>query len=450
MALTNISTGELVTAAWLNAIVDRVNAFLISVTGGIWTGTVQNVIQSFRGLHLRTHPNALAAPFQVALLKLDEVVMSDGARYLPTSFPLTADVTVSGLGGLDTGTEAASAWYEVHLIGKSSTGANADLRMMLHRARTYTIDQQQTTGAASSSLRSGPTTNIKLAQSFQVSSSGPLPFIDISIGRTGSLTGTFWITVEASSGGNPSGTALATSDKLDAGAVPATATQWIRFPFRSSPTFTSATTYYIVLQGDYATNGTAYVAWNQATTNVYANGQHYTFNGSSWTATATADFQFKVAVTLNDTALTMPTGYDQSVKLGYVYNNASSNFVAFTAYDRDVKRLTSSAGANDWGLSTSNVPLLMDLSSLVPPVRVILRNSGQATVAGLGMVAAGVPDGYSTLALYGDSGSSFVSVPAANYAFDMPDVYTEYQGAYTYITGGAATGHIYLTGWRWI
>ena len=183
---------------------------------------------------------------------------------------------------------------------------------------------------------------------------------------------------------------------------------------------------------------------------MYANGQHYTFNGSSWTATATADFQFKVAVTLNDTALTMPTGYDQSVKLGYVYNNASSNFVAFTAYDRDVKRLTSSAGANDWGLSTSNVPLLMDLSSLVPPVRVILRNSGQATVAGLGMVAAGVPDGYSTLALYGDSGSSFVSVPAANYAFDMPDVYTEYQGAYTYITGGAATGHIYLTGWRWI
>jgi len=135
MALTNISTGELVTAAWLNAIVDRVNAFLINITGGIWTGTVQKVIQSFRGLHLRTHPNALAAPFQVALLKLDEVVMSDGARYLPTSFPLTADVTVSGLGGLDTGTETASTWYEVYLVGKSSTGANADLRMMLRWTR---------------------------------------------------------------------------------------------------------------------------------------------------------------------------------------------------------------------------------------------------------------------------------------------------------------------------
>ena len=41
----------------------------------------------------------------------------------PGASPVTADITVSGAGGLDTGTEAASTWYAVYVIG-DTTGVN--------------------------------------------------------------------------------------------------------------------------------------------------------------------------------------------------------------------------------------------------------------------------------------------------------------------------------------
>ena len=450
MPLTNTSTGELVTAAWLNAIVDRVNAFLVNATGGIWTGTVQKVAQSFRGLHLRTHPNLLLAASNVSILKLDEAIMSDGVRYLPTrsNLPMSADITTSGAGGLDTGTEAASTWYEVYLIGKSSTGANADLRVLLHRAKSHSLNQSQTAFTTNSPLRFGATTHIKLAQSFQTSATGLIDFLDLSIFKAGTPTGTMWVTIEASSGGNPSGTPLATSDKLDATAV-STSSQWIRFVFRGpSVTLTSGTQYFIVLQGDYAINGTDYVAWNYQGTNVYANGVWFTYNGSAWSNTPTADQTFKVYVTLNDTALTMPAGYDQSLKLGYVYNNSSSNFVAFDAIDHTVRRLTSSGGANDWGSTTATVPLLVDLSTLIPPCPVVMRNTGFHTAAGAAVVGGGVPDGFGTTVLLGDFGEFFMNAPVANSNFALPELHTSYQGAYTYTTSG--TSHIYLFSWVWL
>jgi len=40
---------------------------------------------------------------------------------------LTADITVSGANGLDTGSEAASTWYSVWVIRRSDTGATAAL-----------------------------------------------------------------------------------------------------------------------------------------------------------------------------------------------------------------------------------------------------------------------------------------------------------------------------------
>ncbi len=451
MPLTNTSTGELVTAAWLNAIVDRVNAFLINATGGIWTGTVQKVAQSFRGLNLRTHPNLLLAASNVSILKLEEAIMNDGARYLPTRsiLPMSGDITTSGAGGLDTGTEAASTWYEVYLIGKSSTGANADLRVLLHRSKSHSLNQSQTVFSTNSPLRFGATTHIKLAQSFQTSATGLIDFLDISLFRAGTPTGTMWVTIEASSGGNPSGTPLATSDKLDATAV-STSSQWIRFVFRGpSVTLTSGTQYFIVLQGDYATNGTDYVAWNYQATNVYANGVWYTYNGAAWSNTPTADQTFKVYVTLNDTALTMPAGYDQSLKLGYVYNNSSSNFVAFDAVDKTVRRLTSSGGANDWMASAVTYPTLFDLSAHIPPGPVILRNIGSQTTTGSALVAGGVPDGYGTTVSLGDFGQFFIHAPVANYNIALPELQTAYQGAYAYTVGGG-TAHIQLLAWAWI
>lgn len=446
MPLPHISTGQLVTAAWLNDVVDRINAFLADVTGGIWTGTVQNVAQSFRGLRMRTHPNAAAAPSQVAVLRLDEVVTSSGRRYLPptTIFPLVADITGVGAGGLDTGTEVTSAWYEIWLIGKSATGATSDLRLMLHRAKQYTLDQSQTAFTTNSPLRFGATTNVKLAQSFLPSASGKVEFVDIEVFRAGTPTGTMWLTLEAVAGGNPSGSALATSDKLDV-AVVSTGHQWIRFPFRAPTTVTSGTTYNVVLQGDYAISGTNYVSWDYQATNAYANGQFFTYNGTSWTASAAADQTFKVYVTTNEAAVTMPSGYDESVRLGFVYNNSSGSFVGFNSIDRFVRRLSPPTS----GSIAATLPTLTDISSAVPPVPCAVHVS-VTNATSTNNFAAPVPDGYDVTqaasAFVG--GASIVSTPGVGGGWlSMAPVFTEYQGLYLQV--GAGTSGFYLTQYNW-
>ena len=455
MPLTNTSTGELVTAAWLNAIVDRVNAFLVNATGGIWTGTVQKVAQSFRGLKLRTHYNALAAPSQVAVMSLDEVVMSDGVRYLPPStiFPLHADVTVSGPGGLDTGTEAASTWYEIYLIGKSSTGATSDLRAMLHKAKTYTADAAFTSAndASRALRRATSTATDKLAQGLQFGATGNITFVDVPLSRAGAVVGTVWFTLQTSSGTDATGTVLATTMKIDAATI-STSVQLIRLPFTSSPSVTNATQYHLVMEGDYSRSDTVNISMHGVAAGGYASGAAREYNGGAWApAVGFGDFTFRAYLKRNDTALTYPVGYDQSCKIGYVYNNSSSNFAPFYALGYDVRRLHAGAGVpNDWAAGvTSLVPQLIDMSTLLPPCPVIFRNIASGASAGMGVILGGVPDGFGTIVNAGDYGQSFGSAPVANYAFDMPDVYTDYQGAYVYGSGFTAAIHAWLLAWRW-
>jgi len=76
--------------------------------------------QDFRGLHLRTSPNADVANTTVTLIKADAITMANttgvglGLSALTETWTnLSAVITSSGAGGLDTGSEAASTWYEI-------------------------------------------------------------------------------------------------------------------------------------------------------------------------------------------------------------------------------------------------------------------------------------------------------------------------------------------------
>jgi hypothetical protein len=62
--------------------------------------------------------NALAQPGASGTLWL---TLNDNARYSATS-PLSVDLSVSGLGGLDTGSEAADTWYYVYAVPGSTSG----------------------------------------------------------------------------------------------------------------------------------------------------------------------------------------------------------------------------------------------------------------------------------------------------------------------------------------
>lgn len=426
--------GELVTASMMNIHVrDNINSLR----------SEHFTVQRFRGLWLRTHPDADVAASKVELVRADEIVLSDGTRLIDWG-PLSADITASGANGLDTGTEQVSTWYEIHAIAKD----DGTKGVLLHRAKDYLLDQQQTTNTAvAEGLRSSSAYTRK-AQSFQLATAGPVPFIDVMLARNGSPTGRIWFQLEADSAGRPSGTALASTDKLDVAAL-STSAVFIRFPFRTTASLSASTTYHLVAYGDFTISASNFVYWLGNTAGGYASGKAQKFDGAAWADQATdTDQVFKIYVTRNDAALTMPTGYTKSCKTGYVYNNSAGNFVAFTASDNRVKRLTSQAGANDWGTTTATVSTLFSLATLIPPGPVILHGAGLASVAGTAVVAGGVPDAYGATVNAGDFGQIFVNGPVANYAFAIPDIYTEYQGAYAYLSG-SGTIHVYILGWTW-
>jgi hypothetical protein len=424
--------GELVTASMMNIHVrDNLNA-------------IKNWLPNqFRGLRLRTHPDADVAVSKVAMLSLDEAIMQDGFRYQPTSFPLVADISASGAGGLDTGAEVASTWYEVYLIGKSSTGAASDLKLMLHRAKDYLKDTAFETATDNWDSLRADAARTKLAQGVTPATGGSCEFVDLQLFKAGAPTGRIWITIEADASGSPSGTPLVTSDKIDVSGV-TVSNAWIRFPFRTPVTLTGSTVYHVVLQGDYTLSGTNLVNWRGVLAGGYAGGAFKKFDGAStWSADVVLDANFRLFTVQHNTALTMPSGYDQSCKLGYVYNNGSSNFVAFNAYDRTVRRLVSALFA-----STAAFPLLQDLSTVLPPAPVAAFFQANNSAITNYVAIAGVPDGFSLGAVApGESGMSIINSPGAGFLHTHLEVNTELQSVY--VTAQAGTANVYAVGYRW-
>jgi len=433
MAWTNPRTwnaGEMVTASMLNThIRDNLNSLR----------SEHHLLQTFRGLRLRTHPDFNLAASRV-WLKADEIVMSDGTR-LSNWDGQTADITVSGANGLDTGSEAASTRYEVHAIAKD----DGTKGLLLHKAKSAPVDQSQTAQTTNSPLRFGATTNVKEGQSFKPGTTGPLDAVDILMFRAGNPAGRVWLTIEADSSGSPSGTPLATSDKLDANAF-STSSQWVQFIFRSPATLTSGTTYYIVLQGDYTTSAVNYVSWHySAGGSVYANGQFYGYDGTTWTSSATADYTFKTHTRLNDSVPTMPTGYTKNTKVGYVYNDGSSNFDAFIQTDRRAQLLNDHLIVNG---STSTIEVLTDLATVIPYGPTKVWAAGQNTTNGASVCIGPVPDAYDMRSTTLRNNVIMQQPAAANsmvVGFSS-EFHTEMQAMYFRV--GAGTGYVWITGYE--
>ena len=90
------------------------SGFMETYTGSAWVTAGYGVAQSFSGLQLRTSPNADVAATTVSVLGLTQWVANDGTPVTDTLTNNTAVISSSGAGGLDTGAEAASTWYEIY------------------------------------------------------------------------------------------------------------------------------------------------------------------------------------------------------------------------------------------------------------------------------------------------------------------------------------------------
>jgi len=340
---------------------------------------------------------------------------------------LTANIAVSGAGGLDTGSEGASRWYSIHAIRKSSDGTK---NLLLHRAKSYDADQTQATSNTTLQLRDAAARNY-VGQTLTAGLSGPAPFVDVNMAKVLAPTGNIWCEYRNSTGA----TVLATSDKLDVSLV-STSAQWVRFVFRTPPTLAASTAYMLVIAGDFTISVTNYVNISLQNTNPYASGTAQVGTSAPvWTSVPASDIAFKTYVTQNDTALTMPSGYDQYAQVGWVYNDSSSNFDVFEAQDRQVANNPDFDRAVNGGGAT--IQTLVDASVYYPPcplwaTKFLLRNNSLASIH----IAThlGGTGGYSEILFESNNGTG-----CANINYEVPgDFLIDFQYFYYKVNGGAA------------
>lgn len=404
-----------------------------------------------RGLEIRTSPDADAAK-KVLLWHADEIVFDDGTRIGPVD-RYSAALDVAGAGGLDTGSEAASTWYSAHLLQKSLDNS---LTLVLHRVKDYFLDETYTAVDDGEYIlrRATGNANTRLGQEFQVDTAGLLEFADLKLVRAGALAASrVWLTIHTDSSGLPSTTVLATSDKLQASIIPTTS-GYIRFVFRTPATLSASTSYHLVLNGDYTASDTVNVRWRaDVTASAYrttAISAEWANNGT-WTAVTADDFLFKLYVTRNNAAVTLPSGYDrQCGPLAYAYNGGGgglNDLLAFVGGWRWHRLLTEQS----LGSITATIPTLTDLSTVVPPGMLAVTLSGKNSTSGSRMVAGGLSSGlgHGIAADTTDRGATqIVAADSSNVVRgSLGAILTEFQGAYLLVN--ANTGIAYVTSFEW-
>ncbi len=368
----------------------------LGITKAMWDGIFTNSLsQSFRGLTVMNHPDADKAASQVRF-SADAIVMDDGQEIKGWT-NIDVSLAASGVNGLDTGSEQASTAYELWAISDGGTNKKG----VFKRAKDYFLDEDSSAGEDGQHALRDATARTKLAQGFKVDTAGPLEFVDLKLVKTGTPTGNYWLTVENDSGGVPSGTVLATSDKYDVSLL-TTNNTWVRLPFRTTASLSAAAQYHLVLQGDFTVSASNFMSWRADTTAAaYANGSKAAFDGTTWTADTDDDFMFKVYIARNDTAVTLPTGYSQKALIcPFAYNDSGSNLLRFMQQDRTIHcyaQAADSSSANDeWTIFAVGAgplaPTLYHLGALTPPrpctISVVWANNTGAISAQFGHITA--------------------------------------------------------------
>jgi hypothetical protein len=322
---------------------------------------------------------------------LSDVTLNDGHYYNPAQGLIFDKAVTGSIGGMQAAA-VNSTWNKLYYARKRSDGSEGLWGL---RAKNYGADQSFVTATnATRNLRiATATATDKLAQGFQVTTAGKLEFIDFIPQRNNSPTGNFWITIESDTAGSPSGTVLATSDKYDVSRISASADIYIRMPFRVPATLSAATQYHWVVQGDYTKSDTVNIALRGVAAGGYANGSAKEFNGSVWgAASGVGDFDFKLYVTQNDTALALPAGYDQYVQIGWFYINGSGNIIRFKQQDRNYNAMPGIATNGIVATVTSTAAILSDLSAFIPPIPALVTFGLSSSIASVTALIGGLAD----------------------------------------------------------
>jgi len=284
---------------------------------------------------------------QIIVYTLNEVVMDDGEVVTGWTLPATINLHSTGAGGLDGGTANANTWYEVYSIRQRSTGTK---NFIIHRAVDRNPDQNTANGVqwatgtyGSIGANTTVNPNVRVAMSFTPNVSGNLTSVEIRAFKTSTPSGNMWLTLEANTAGDPSGTPLATSRKYDTTRAVLTTHYPIRFAFDNAAAVVAGTSYFWVFNSDYTASATAFM--NVSFSTQAANGAGGVnpgvpkgYNGSAWVnlTPGVGTFIYKAYIEANNIPVTMPTGYDQKCLLGYFATDQNSGIREFFQKDRTV------------------------------------------------------------------------------------------------------------------
>ena len=335
----------------------------LGITKSLWEGA-RPVKNTHQGLILQTDRDYSDNVKMVELTAADYLVMDDGMISDNSGggwSGKTADITVSGAGGLDTGAEEASAWYEIYAIETEAGTKN----LLLHKSRSHTLDANYIINDDSYQDIRSASTNQFVAQGFQAVNSGRVVFADARLIKVGSPTGTLYCTIYSNNSGLP-GSALIVSHALDVSRLSTAADTWVRFTFPdSAPTLSAGTTYHLMVGSNCAVSGTNYIKWRMdGSAGAFSGGSKSTWNGTLWTADADDDMMFSIGVEVSQSAVTMPSGYTKKCFLGWVYNDSGSNFIKFMQIGRST-RSSSITAYGSLEVLSGNVDILIPN---IPPI----------------------------------------------------------------------------------
>lgn len=338
-----------------------------------------------QGLVLQTDRDAGDAASKVELTTCDAIVMDDGTVIRNDNGEWTgktASLALTGVGGIDAGTEEVGTWYEVYAVAKE----DGTCGVMLHKSPLWAINTSYGSGEDASQAVRSAVTNAWVGQGFTLSDSGAVVFAEAKLRRVGSPTGSLVCAVYSNNAGVP-GSVLATAHIVDVAKLQTVATT-IRFTFPApAPSLSAApTVYHLVIGGTWTIDGSNYIEWRMdGSAGSYTPGTKTMWNNTTWVADADDDMMFAVGTERQVSPLALPTDYTKRCHLGWVRNDGNGNLVPSVQYGRTFRFDVLREEHCSIGM-TDGTAQIKGLHDVVPPLelcRVRMGFGGTGTQAGL-------------------------------------------------------------------
>lgn len=414
----------------------------LGITKAMWES--MRVKSQHQGLGLQTDRDSTDAVKKVEITALDYLVMDDGTVFDNSDNSWTgktADITASGAGGLDTGTEIGGQWYDIYAIAKEDGTKN----LLLHKAKAWADQADYSSNEDASQNVGSATANSFVAQGFKLASSGKLRYARAKLLKVGSPTGVVSCAVYSDNAGVP-GSSLAVAHSIDISQIPSTAT-WVHFTFpHTAPTLSASPTQYHLLIG-ITVDASNYIQWRMdGSAGTYADGAKATWNGSAWTTDTDDDMMFTIGVEVDNSAVTMPTGYTKKCHLGWVFNDGSSNFAPFLQQGRTRRSLMLDEDVNYMQILNGGHLIVRPLAPAIESMTALVAVAGTGTQAGIAVI--GDVYNYSL-----SSDNDTVAAEAILYSgttSTRPGVFTEVivQSGF-FSTHGTNTAKLWMSGFSW-